>query len=124
MPTPRVYARINLYWQETISAFIQNDQLWFALHLARSPLENVYGRDLLRLRRSHPLAVHVDHQFVPGGADQTSFELPGGVACSFMTDPHILPAIRLFNLRLARRGPCTEGRRHCLDLADQLLESR
>jgi hypothetical protein len=123
MPTHWVYTRVNLHWQETLSAYVQNGQLWFSLHLALSPLEKVYGQGLFKLRRRHPLAAHIDHQFVPGGADQTSFDLPAGIARSFITDPGILPAIRLFNLRLMRKGPCTTGRYHCLDLTDQILET-
>lgn len=117
-----VYSRININWQEVLTASIFKNELWFSVHLARSPLEQAFGTLLGRLPRRYPSAIYINHHYGPGGSDQTSFDIPAKIIQRFITDPQILPAIRLFNLRLMKKGACTAGRYHCLDLADRLIE--
>ena len=120
LPTKYVYSRVNINWQEvfTISAW-QND-LWFSLHLARSPLVEAESPLLKR----HPTLMYDDHRYAPGGQDQTNYYLRGARAAKkLLADEDVLRAIRLFNLRLMRKGPCNFGRNHCMDLADRLVDA-
>jgi hypothetical protein len=124
MPRRDVYSRVNVYWQEVLTAFVHEDELWLSLHMARSPLEKEFGSELSRLFARHPAVDLIDHRYWPGGRDQTSLEVPITAARTFMADPAIITAIRLFNLRLMKKGPCFFGRFHCLDLADKVLPSQ
>jgi hypothetical protein len=71
--------------------------------------------------KRHPTVELFDHQYKPGGPDQIGFVVPVQDAKKFINDPAVLSAIRLFNWRLMKKGPCNFGRYHCLDLADQLI---
>lgn len=122
MPKRNVYSRVNVYWQEVFTAFIHKKDLWFSLHMARSPLEKAFGADLRLLLKRHPTANCINHQYEPGGQDQTSFEIPAEIVKAFITDSSIITAIRLLNLRLMKKGPCIYGRFHCMDLADRVIE--
>lgn len=117
-----MYSRININWQEVLTAYGFKNELWFSMHLAHSPLDRAFGASLGRLQRCYPNVEYINHHYAPGGSDQTSFDIPAKTIRRFITDPQILPAIRLFNLRLMKKGPCTSGRYHCLDLADRLIE--
>ncbi len=124
LPSKDVYSRVNIYWQEVLTAFAFDNNLWFSLHLARSPLEEAFGRSLAPLLERHPSVEHVHHRYKPGGSDQTRVEIPGAESTkAFLADKGILPAIRLFNLRLMKKGPCIYGRYHCMDMADWLVSS-
>lgn len=119
-----VCLRINVNWQEVFTAFLYEKKLWFSLHMARSPLEKTFGVNLSRLSEKHQMADNTGHQYMPGGQDQTSFDIPVATAKAFITDPSISSAIRLLNLRLMKKGPCAYGRFHCMDLADEVLEAQ
>ena len=59
--------------------------------------------------------------YKPGGQDQINIVAQGvGPALTLVRDHNILSAVRLFNLRLMKKGPCAYGRYHCLDLVDDL----
>lgn len=122
MPKRNVYTRVNIYWQEVFTAFVHKKELWFSLHMARSPLEKEFGSGLQQLFARHPTTDHIDHQYEPGGQDQTSFEIPMTTTKAFIVEPAVTSAIRLLNLRLMKKGPCIYGRFHCMDLADKVLE--
>ena len=124
LPTNDVYSRVNINWQEVFTVFTLGNDLRFSLHLARSPLQQVFGTTLAPLLKRHPTLKHTDHRYAPGGQDQTSFEI-GGVqtAKKLITDEDVLPGIRLLNLRLMKKGPCPYGRYHCMDLADRLMDA-
>jgi hypothetical protein len=117
----RRHGRVNIYWQEVLTPFIYEKELWLSLHMARSPLEKAFGNDLSRLFEQYPMADYIDHKYEPGGQDQTSFEIPAIAAGAFITDPAITSAIRLLNLRLMKKGPCNWGRFHCMDFADRVI---
>lgn len=119
----KVYSRVNVNWQEVLTAFAYEGQLWFSLHIARSPLEKSFGVDLSQLLKKYPEVDNTNHKYIPGGQDQTSFDVPATIAKSFITDTSVIPAIRLLNLRLMKKGVCAYGRFHCMDLADKVLES-
>ncbi len=119
-----VYSRINIFWQEvfTVSARSQGP-LCFSFHLALTPLEQRFGQGAERLQRRHPFTTIVDHHYHPGGRDQLELDVYGSRnALRLIHDPDIVRAIREFNLRLARKGPCTFSRYHCFGLADHLTE--
>jgi hypothetical protein len=122
MPQPNVLSRVNIYWQEVFTAFVHKKELWFSLHMARSPLEEAFGTDLGLLVKRYPTAEHIDHRYKPGGQDQTRFEIPVKGVMAFITDSSVIAAIRLLNLRLMKKGPCNFGRFHCMDLADRIIE--
>lgn len=117
-----VYARVNVNWQEVLTVFVYKQELWLSLHMARSPLEKAFDVNLDKLLEKYPTADNTGHQYIPGGQDQTSFDIPAATAKAFITDPSIIAAIRLLNLRLMKKGPCAYGRFHCMDLADRVID--
>ncbi len=121
-PIDFAYSRININWQEVLTAYSDGNEPWFSMHLARSPIEQAFGQSLRRLRQRYPKVEQGDIEYAPGGSDQTHFIMDAENLRAMIRDPQILPAIRLFNLRLVKKGPCTYGRYHCLDLADRLIE--
>jgi hypothetical protein len=121
MPGRGVYARINIYWQEVLTVLVTQNELWLSLHMADSPFTALSDEALSLLFERHPTIEVRDHQYKPGGSDQIGILLPARAAGPFLSDPDVLPAIRLFNLRLMKKGPCNFGRYHCMDLADRLI---
>lgn len=119
-----LYARVNVNWQEVLYASASRGVLGFTIYLARSPLERSFGPSMRSLLQRYPDIEHTNLYHDPGGSDQTSFAVPASTMQAFIRDPQILPAIRLLNMRLMKKGPCTYGRYHCLDLADRLIEQR
>lgn len=117
----KVYSRLNVNWQEVFTAFTYNKELWFSLHLARSPLENAFGKNFSQLFWKYPGIDHTDHRYVPGGRDQTSFDIPLVSLRPFLGETSVISAIRTLNLRLMKKGTCAFGRFHCMDLADVVL---
>jgi hypothetical protein len=122
MPAQPVYARVNIYWQETCTAFLWNDELWVSLYLARSALPRAFSNWFVRLWHGVGSSRAVNVRHAPGGQDQIRFDLPAAAAISFIRHPRVLPALRLFNLRLMQKGMSVYGRYHCFDLADQFVE--
>jgi hypothetical protein len=117
-----IYSRINLFWQEVFTAGSEGNQLWFSIHLALSVLEQEFGPSLFELTCDHPFVTVENHAYAPGGPDQTSLVAYGSSALQrLLEDGRIIRAIRLFNLRLMKKGPCAFSRYHCMDLADRLL---
>ncbi len=121
MPGRGVYARINIHWQEVLTMFAEENELRLSLHMADSPFALLSDEALALLFEHHPTVEVTQHQYKPGGPDQVNFALPAPAAGPFFSDPEVLPAIRLFNLRLMKKGPCNFGRYHCMDLADALI---
>src|SRR5215211_1036625 len=54
LPTKDVYSRVNINWQEVFTVFAWQNDLWFSLHLARSPLEKALGNRESSLLKRHP----------------------------------------------------------------------
>jgi hypothetical protein len=123
LPTKDVYSRVNINWQEVFTASTSLNDLWFSFHLARSPLAELLGDRESPLLERHPTLVYDDHRYAPGGQDQMNYYLRGARAAKeLLADEDVVRAIRLFNLRLMRKGPCNFGRYHCMDLADKLVD--
>jgi hypothetical protein len=89
--------------------------------MADSPFTPLSDEALALLFERHPTIEVREHQYKPGGSDQINITLPARAAGPFLSDPEVLPAIRLFNLRLMKKGPCNFGRYHCMDLADRSI---
>jgi hypothetical protein len=117
-----IYSRINLYWQEVFTAYAHDGTLYFSAHMALSPLENALGDSLAELEHQYAGLTVEDHKYDPGGSDQVNIEVQGpGTTLKVLQDPAVIGAIRLFNLRLMKKGACMYNRNHCFDLADALL---
>jgi hypothetical protein len=124
LPTKDVYSRVNINWQEVLTVSTSLNDLWFSFHLARSPLEKGYGNRETPLLTRHSTLRCFDHRYAPGGQDQTKFEIKGARAAEeLLADEDVLQGIRVFNLRLMKKGPCAYGRYHCMDLADRLVDA-
>lgn len=121
LPGKNIYARINVNWQEVCAIFDIGDGLFLGLQIAKSPLDQYTWADRLKLRFQYPRYIRNGHIYSSGGSDQTRIELPVDYFEAFIQEPQILSAIRLFNLRLMKKGPNNNGRYHCLDLADNLV---
>lgn len=123
LPTDDVYSRVNIYWQEVFTVSSSLNDLRFSLHLARAPIEKGSGNRESPLSKRHKTLRRIDHRYGPGGEDQTKFEVRGARAAKeLLADEDVRRGIRLFNLRLMQKGPCTYGRYHCMDLADRLVD--
>lgn len=122
LPTRYVYTRISIYWQEVFTVSVAEDELWVSLHMADSPFTLLSDEALALLFERHPTLEITDHKYNPGGSDQVNLVLPLADAQTFISDPEVTPAIRLFNLRLMKKGPCNFARYHCMDLADKLVD--
>jgi hypothetical protein len=112
---------VNVFWQE-VFAIQKTFGLSFSWQVARSPLEQAYGKSLFWLRLRHPLLAIDRHQYLSGGADQIKLCIHGvGAALRLFDNPHFVKSARLMNLRLMRKGLCNNSRHHCIDLADQII---
>lgn len=123
-----IISRININWQEVFTACY--DPLFknysYSFHMALTPFLNQSRvRSLNRRVRYLFSGVNKTSQkYVPGGQDQVNLNCSNiAAAMQLMDDPAILSAIRLFNLRLMRKGPSPSSRYHCLNLADRLVEN-
>jgi hypothetical protein len=117
-----IYSRINIYWQEVFTAFEIGEKIMFSFHLARSPIEKAFGKSFSPLLRKIPLIEITENFYEPGGYDQINIVIQGSESTEiFLQQSEIITAIRLFNIRLMKKGACVYSRYHCFDLADRLL---
>ena len=124
LPAPHIYSRVNINWQEVFTIFGSDESLQFSFQLADSSLAEPFGDKPELLFERCPTLEWEELQYAPGGSDQIRLLIRGAEnAKSFIMDMDISPAIRLFNLRLMKKGPCTYGRYHCMDLADTLVSA-
>lgn len=115
----RFHIRVNINWQEVLTAYTRNRELHFSLHVARSPLEKSFGSSIRAIESGLSSATVSSHRYSPGGIDQIDVDVVGleGLV-SLLRLPCFAKAARLFNIRLMRKGPCLWGRNHCPQLAD------
>ncbi len=114
-----VYSRININWQEVFTVAEYEGELEFSFHLALSPIEEIFGESLSRLIEKFPSLEVTDHFYEPGGQDQINLIIQGSESAKkFLQHREIILAIRLFNLRLMKKGACIFSRYHCIDLAE------
>jgi len=117
-----IYCRININWQEVFTICRDEHGINFSWHTALSSLQTAYGETLDALLAQYPCLEIADHYYEPGGYDQINVvALSSPMSCELLNDSNFLRSMRLFNLRLMRRGPCVYSRNHCFDLADQLF---
>ena len=91
--------------------------------MTKSSLSNRAGFLFYKLRVRYPHLGFWKGIYAPGGPDQVRLGIAGSKsALSLLKRPEIVYSIRLFNLRLMRKGPNTFNRYHCLDLADKLVD--
>lgn len=123
LPQKDVYSRINIYWQEVLTIFVYKKELMISLHFARynSPIERFSDKKWEKFKKKYPSVNFFDHKYETGGSDQVQVEIAASEFEEFIQDPGVLPAIRLFNLRLMKKGTCVRKNNHCLDLADKLV---
>jgi hypothetical protein len=122
LPSDSIYARVNINWQEVCYAYMQNGRLWFSLYMARSPLEAA-KRSWWFLYLRYPGIQRTNLMHDPGGFDQVNYRVPAEAMPAFLRNEDVARAIRIFNLRLMKKGLCNYRRNHCLDLADRLIEA-
>ncbi|MBA3785978.1 MAG: hypothetical protein H0X15_10675 [Acidobacteria bacterium] len=123
-PKVTIYSRINLNWQEVFTTSEYKGELEFSFHLALSPLEEAFGESLSLLEEKFPFLEATENFYEPGGQDQINLIVQGAdSAKTFMQQREIISAMRLFNLRLMKKGACIYSRYHCMDLADRLIRT-
>jgi hypothetical protein len=123
-----IYSRINIYQQEVFTIGTEKGIPFLSCHVANSPLRvswkkyHFYRPDLYEALLKSNVSL-INHQYKPGGQDQVNVYVEElGNVLNVLHNPYILEAIRLFNLRLMRKGANWYYRYHCFDLADRLLE--
>ena len=121
-PGERGLVRINLNWQVVFSVSDYDGELEASFNLAQSPLQAAFGESMDFLPQAFPTLQETDDVFEPGGHDQMHLKVLGlGEVARFLEQKAVIATIRLFNLRLMKKGASVYGRYHCLDLADKLL---
>ena len=120
-PQKALFARLNLFWQEVLSIYaIEGNALSISFHMADSLFLKLSDAERDEyFKRFQSLEV-TKHRYRPGGPDQVNLYVTGADVLGFIRDPKVLESIRLFNLRLMRKGPCNWNRTHCMDLGDLL----
>lgn len=126
-PRTPLYCRVSLNMQEVLALGVDEHGIWASFHLASSVYQQALGEDW-RAQLTERGWETTDHQYQPGGHDQMqlfagSFEDVREV----LLNPLHSDGMRLFNLRLMRKGPTYYSKYHSLDLAEaalQELESR
>lgn len=122
VPEPHILARISVNWQEVCTLYVDDGKLYASLHVADSPLRSMNWLTALRFRTEYRLLQVQEVLYATGGQDQRHVVAPIAAAQRMLLDAKFWPALRLFNLRLMQKGPCTFGRYHCFALADQMLD--
>lgn len=116
-------ARVNVFWQEVFSVHEREGQIWISVFMAESPFDEIPEGEDFVLSDLFPSIGTTDLRYKPGGADQVNVIVAAEEAEPFLQHPLVSKAVRLFNLRLMKKGPCTYGRYHCMDLADHLVDA-
>ncbi len=120
-------SRINVYWQEVATFIFDKDDFYITFHLAYSPLADEYGDELDGLfEQFESLEIMFNdkdeiHTYEPGGQDQISFFIPSSIFHSFISLEAVQKAIRIFNLRLMRKGATIFNRYHSFDLSRKIF---
>lgn len=118
------YCRINLNWQVVLTAYTYKEKPEYSVYMAKSVLDkgSRVRNFMHKTRLAWKGAWSTKHQYKPGGQDQINFFVYNSQdMLELLKTPETLRAIRLFNLRLMRQGPCVSSQFHCYDLADRLV---
>ena len=118
-PDITLFLRVNVFWQEVLTMYRekQSGLDFVSLHVAREPIE----RDS-RLCDAFPNLEIRDHRYGPGGHDQVNLVTRCEELSTLIDRDSVRLAVRTFNHRLMKKGPCNFGRNHCLGLADDIIE--
>lgn len=112
-----VLVRININWQEVFFATLNEHGPCFYLIVSKRELQRTFGDDLIELTHRYPELEWEGSFYRAGGSDQVSLLIEGlDAARRLLADPNALPAIRLFNMRLMKRGKCPWARSHNFEL--------
>jgi hypothetical protein len=115
--------RINVFWQEVITIWGPDDeQVRVSVHVARSPLDRHYGGSLRAMERAIEGVRALAHRYAPGGHDQMCLEFDSQKSfAAGLRLKAVAQAIRLFNVRLMRKGGCNWSRFHSPQIVDLAL---
>ncbi len=117
-----VYSRINLGWQEVLTVYETDNQVFFSFHISKEQMEKGFGRGFRKLFFLHSRLHYSDHMYAQGGQDQIHFTVYGvKQALRFIKEKCVQLAIRKFNHRLMKKSACVYSRYHCFDLADAIV---
>lgn len=118
-PSKGLFARLNLYWQEVLSIYAtEGGSTVISFHLAHSPLSQLPEAEQNSFFLRYASLEDANHRYRPGGADQMNLYISQTEVLRFIRETSVLQAIRLFNLRLMRKGPSNWNRNHCMDMGD------
>ncbi|MCZ7544068.1 MAG: hypothetical protein M5R40_11310 [Anaerolineae bacterium] len=134
-----IYSRINVGWQTAFqaTAFDGEKEMDYSWYLTKPLLEEAWGEPLPAFEgesvegiilsgfeESPDLEVFVTSSpLKAGGQDQVFVSVAGWNNAMVLTGiPYFLTAVRKFNRSLMKKGPCSSGRYHCMDLADRLID--
>ncbi|QFP77459.1 GIY-YIG nuclease family protein [Deinococcus sp. AJ005] len=121
-PRTSLYCRVSLNMQEVLALGVDEHGIWASFHLASSVYQQEFGAQW-RARLTELGWETTDQQYKPGGHDQVQL-----VAGSFedvrdlLLSPGHTDGMRLFNLRLMRKGPTYFSKFHSLDLAGAAMQ--
>ncbi len=133
LPDSATLLRVNIYWQETLimmedefTGEINGQQqtlkdITICIWLAKSRLFEHYTEQTLLQKYSTLELGTTIHE--TGGQDQQQIIISATEFFDFLYDPPVSDAIKLFNLRLMRKGSCINNRYHCFDLADYAVRT-
>ncbi len=118
-PDITLFLRVNLYRQEVLTIYRALDAGvdYVSLHVARGPIEQDAS-----LGCAFPDLEISEHAYQPGGHDQLNLVIPCEELDDLMDRESVRVAVRMFNHRLMKKGPCLFSRFHCLDLADEIVK--
>lgn len=121
-PTDSALVRINISRQEVFAAIRLPQRTYFYTFLSRRKLQQTFGAELDLLRTCYPTLEILEREWRAGGSDQACVRIDDVPSIlRFISDPDVIPALRLFNLRLAKRGACPWARSHSFELISDIL---
>ncbi|HRF61155.1 MAG TPA: GIY-YIG nuclease family protein [Fimbriimonadaceae bacterium] len=113
-----IYSRVNLNMQEVLTLGVDEGVFFCSWHLSDSPFYEISEREVVDLIDRLEIW-HEDHWYKPGGPDQVNVGCDGVEnALRVLSDPLMVRAMRLMNLRLMKKGPTYYSRAHCFGLVD------
>lgn len=110
-----VLYRVNINWQEVLTAYKFEENVIISFHLAESslPIEKLSKIEGMNF---------CDHRYAPGGQDQVNMETNSvGLALKLLDDVEVIKACKKLNLNLMRKGICAYSRYHCLQIVDEIF---
>ena len=115
----KILCRINIFWQEVLTIFEENQKLYFSFHMRKSEIPD----NLLRKFIDNGIELF-EHKYKPGGDNQFNLVVnTANKAMEVLNENEIQKSIRKFNLNLMRKGNCQYSRYHCFALADKVIEA-